>query len=91
LRYLHSILAQCALPYREPKQADGAQALKYRRRNGRSELLVTAGEALNPLTRRLEQQGVPYGAKPRLLFIHHRIELTFSRSGWGVEFAKVSQ
>jgi len=70
LRYLHSILAQCALPYREPKDADGRQMLKYRRRNGRAELLVTAGEALNPLTRRLEQQGVPYGAKPRLLFIH---------------------
>ena len=44
LRYLHSVLAQCALPYREPKDGD-QRALKYRRRNGRAELLVTAGEA----------------------------------------------
>jgi len=70
LRYLHAILAQCALPYREPRDATGAPALKYRRRNGRAELLVSAGEAFNPHTRQLEQQGVPYGARPRLLFIH---------------------
>jgi len=64
LAFLHVVLAQCGLPYREPSTRD------YIRENGRASLIVSAGHLLDPQTRRPLLQGVPYGAKPRLLMIH---------------------
>lgn len=66
LRYLHVVLAQCGLPYREV--AAGAQF--YEKTNGRTSLVLTPGVLLDPKTRRPVMQGIPYGAKPRLLMIH---------------------
>ena len=65
LRYLHVILAQCGLPYREHRTGGF-----YEKRNGRTRLILTPGVLINPKTRRSEMQGIPYGAKPRLLMIH---------------------
>lgn len=64
LAFLHAVLAQCALPYRDPKQRD------YFRQNGRAGLVISAGHMLDPQTRKPVLQGVPYGAKPRLLMLH---------------------
>jgi hypothetical protein len=64
LAFLHVVLAQCGLPYREPATRD------YVRGNGRASLIVTAGHLFDPQTRRPLLQGIPYGAKPRLLMIH---------------------
>ena len=64
LAFLHVVLAQCGLPYREPAARD------YVRDNGRASLIVTAGHLFDPQTRRPLLQGIPYGAKPRLLMIH---------------------
>src|SRR5215203_1429727 len=64
LAFLHVVLAQCGLPYREPATRD------YVRDNGRASLIVTAGHLFDPQTRRPLLQGIPYGAKPRLLMIH---------------------
>lgn len=64
--FLHVVLAQCGLPYREPK----GEARDYIRDNGRTSLIVTAGHLFDPQTRRPVLQGIPYGAKPRLLMIH---------------------
>jgi hypothetical protein len=64
LAFLHVVLAQCGLPYREPSARD------YVRDNGRASLIVTAGHLFDPQTRRPLLQGIPYGAKPRLLMIH---------------------
>ena len=64
LAFLHVVLAQCGLPYREPATRD------YMRYNGRASLIVTAGHLFDPQTRRPLLQGIPYGAKPRLLMIH---------------------
>ncbi|HZT88919.1 MAG TPA: replication protein RepA [Stellaceae bacterium] len=66
LAFLHVVLAQCSLPYREP----AAGSRDYIRDNGRASLIVTAGHLFDPQTRRPQLQGIPYGAKPRLLMIH---------------------
>jgi len=64
LAFLHTVLAQCGLPYRNPNTRD------YIRQNGRASLIVSSGYLLDPETRQPVLQGVPYGAKPRLLMIH---------------------
>lgn len=66
LAFLHTILAQCGLPYREPKRGER----DYIRENGRASLIVSAGHLLDPKTKKPALQGIPYGAKPRLLMIH---------------------
>jgi hypothetical protein len=66
LRYLHVVLAQCGLPYREV--APGVPF--YQKTNGRTSLVLTPGVLLDPQTRKVTMQGIPYGAKPRLLMIH---------------------
>ena len=64
IAFLHAVLAQCALPYRDPKARD------YFRQNGRAGLIISAGYMIDPNTRAPALQGVPYGAKPRLLMLH---------------------
>ena len=65
LAFLHSVLAQCSLPYR-----DQGDSRDYIRENGRASLIVSAGYLLDPVSRKPVLQGVPYGAKPRLLMLH---------------------
>jgi len=66
LQFIHAVLAQISLPYRNPP--DGAR--DYVRNNGRASVAITAGHLFNPETKQLELQGMPYGAKPRLLLLH---------------------
>jgi hypothetical protein len=66
LRFLHTILAQCSLPYREPPD----QARDYIRENGKASLIISAGYLMDQVTRKPVLQGIPYGSKPRLLMIH---------------------
>ena len=76
LRYLHVILAQCRLPYRELPEATPF----YKKRNGRTSIILTPGVLLDPKTRRPALQGIPYGAKPRLLMIHLYTQAKLTRS-----------
>lgn len=64
LAFLHTVLAQVGLPYREPGGRD------YIRQSGRAHLVISAGHLLDPQTRQPIPLGIPYGAKPRLLMIH---------------------
>jgi len=64
MAFLHSVLAQTFLPYRDPKTRD------YVRQNGRASMVLTAGYLLDPATRKPVLQGLPYGTKPRLLLVH---------------------
>ncbi len=64
MAFLHSVLAQTFLPYRDPKTRD------YVRENGRASMVLTAGYLLDPATRKPVLQGLPYGTKPRLLLVH---------------------
>ena len=73
LAFLHTVLAQCCLPYREPHKRD------YIHRNGRAALIVSAGHLMDE-NEELVLQGVPYGAKPRLLMTHLCTEAVRSRS-----------
>lgn len=63
--YLHTVLAQCGLPYRRPPDTQTT----YERRNGRASLLITSGQLADPYTQRWEQQGLPYGSRARLILI----------------------
>jgi len=76
LRYLHVVLAQCGLPYREPESS----LPFYEKRNGRTSLILTPGVLLHPQTRKPTMQGIPYGAKPRLLMIHLCTEAKLRKS-----------
>jgi Plasmid encoded RepA protein len=59
--YVHTILAQCFLPYKDPK------ATYWQRRNGKYSILLTAGAFIDPnQPGGIIPLGLPYGAKPRL-------------------------
>ena len=65
IQHLHSVLALCGLPYREPKGATN-----FFREYGRNTLAINAGRLTNPSTGDMELQGLPYGPKARLLLLH---------------------
>jgi hypothetical protein len=59
--YVHTILAQCFLPYKDPK------ATYWKRRNGKYSIILTAGFLDDPVDGGdIIPLGLPYGAKPRL-------------------------
>ena len=59
--YVHTILSQCFLPYKDPKTTH------WRRKNGKYSIILTAGVFDAPQEpAELIQLGLPYGAKPRL-------------------------
>jgi hypothetical protein len=63
IAYQHSVLCQCALPFRDP----GDDIREWERSQGRVSLLVRAGSAMHPEKGRLVKVGLPFGAKPRLI------------------------
>jgi len=65
IQHIHSVLALCGLPYREPKAATN-----FFREYGRNTLAINAGRLTNPITGEMEMQGLPYGPKARLLLLH---------------------
>jgi hypothetical protein len=62
--FMHVIMSQVGLPYREPKGRD------YIRETRRASLVLTAGWLRDPRSGKMVLQGLPYGAKPRLLMLH---------------------
>ncbi|RYI34238.1 MAG: hypothetical protein EON48_02130 [Acetobacteraceae bacterium] len=62
--YMHVIMSQLGLPYREVQGRD------YIRRTGRASMVVSAGFLTDPHTGKPVLQGVPYGAKARLLTLY---------------------
>ena len=64
--HIHSVLALCGLPYREPP----AGAREYMREYGRNSLVVQAGFLKDPESGKMAPQGLPYGPKARLLLLH---------------------
>jgi hypothetical protein len=62
--FLHVIMAQVGLPYRDPKSDF------YERSTGRASLALTAGRLRDPHSRRWVKPGLPYGSRPRLLMLH---------------------
>lgn len=64
--YLHTVQAQCAMPYRNP----GDHVRTWDRKQGHASLRIEAGSALDPKTKTYTELGLPYGEKPRLVLIH---------------------
>ena len=58
--YIHTVLAQCFLPYRDPKTE------RWNRENGDFSIALIAGTIKNPGGKGVIVAGLPYGAKPRL-------------------------
>lgn len=74
--YQHSVLCQTCLPYRDP----GDDMRTWERMNGLVSLLVAAGQAFNPDTRKFLEVGLPYGPKPRLVLYHLNAEALRTQS-----------
>lgn len=68
--YQHSVLCQTCLPFRDP----GEEVRTWERVNGVVNLLVAAGQAFHPETRRFMDVGLPFGPKPRLVLYHLNAE-----------------
>jgi hypothetical protein len=66
MQFLHSLLAQCSIPYKEPPKG----TRDFVRSNGHSSLILSAGHLLDPKTQKPALQGLPFGSRPRLLLIH---------------------
>jgi hypothetical protein len=61
ISYVHTIFAQCFLPYKDPKTTH------WKRKNGKYSIILTAGVLDDPSDpTELIPLGLPYGAKPRL-------------------------
>ncbi len=75
IQHIHSVLALCGLPYKEPK---GER--EFFREYGRNTLSIIAGRLKNPATGQMEVQGLPYGPKARLVLLHLCTEAVRQRS-----------
>lgn len=76
LAFLHSTLAVCGLPYRDP----GMDVREFERRNGRASLLVTAGKLMDPKSGSWVEMGLPFGAKARIIMAYLCSEAIRTRS-----------
>jgi hypothetical protein len=74
--YQHSVLCQTCLPFRNP----GDDVRKWERANGLVNLLLAAGQAFHPDTRRFVDVGLPFGPKPRLVLYHLNAEALRTQS-----------
>lgn len=68
--YQHSVLCQTCMPFRDP----GDEVRQWERANGMVSLLLAAGQAFHPDTRRFFDVGLPFGPKPRLVLYHLNAE-----------------
>ena len=75
LQHIHSVLALCGLPYRDP-----GEAREFFREYGRNSLSLLAGRLKNPATGEMEPQGLPFGPKARLVLLHLCTEAVRQRS-----------
>tara|TARA_B100000965_G_scaffold399406_1_gene419313 strand:- start:1209 stop:2219 length:1011 start_codon:yes stop_codon:yes gene_type:complete len=64
--FLHSTLAMCGLPYHKPPK----DQTEYIRKNGKASLLITSGKLMDPNSGEWAPQGLPYGARSRLILVH---------------------
>ena len=70
LSFQHTVFCQAGLPYRNP----GDDVRQWQREQGSVSLLVEAGAARHPKTRKWVELGLPWGTKPRLILAHLNAE-----------------
>jgi Plasmid encoded RepA protein len=66
LSFMHTVLCQTSLPYRDP----GDEVRVWQREQGAVSLRVEAGAARHPMTGQWVDLGLPWGTKPRLILAH---------------------
>ncbi|MBF0563050.1 MAG: hypothetical protein HQL37_13765 [Alphaproteobacteria bacterium] len=66
LGFLHSVMCQVCLPYRNP----GDDVRRWERRSGAAVLLLDAGDALDPQTAQVVPMPLPWGAKARMVLLY---------------------
>jgi len=64
--YLHTVMCQTCLPYRDP----GDAVRTWERTNGEVHLKINAGEAYHPRLKRFVPVALPFGPKARLILMH---------------------
>ena len=64
--FLHSILCQTFLPYKDP----GDDVREYEKIQGNAVLLLKAGEIFDPKKKKFHQVGLPHGTKARLVLAY---------------------
>ena len=62
IAYQHSVLCQTSMPFTDP-----GKTRDWRRDQGSTSLIITAGVTAHPHTRKTVNLGLPFGAKPRLI------------------------
>ena len=70
LAFQHTVFCQAGLPYRNPSD----DVREWQREQGAVSLLIKAGEARHPLTKKWVRLGLPWGTKPRLILAHLNAE-----------------
>ena len=72
---IHTVLAQCFLPYRDPEARD------WDRRNGKFAICLTAGKVSDPEAKTGSRiAGLPFGAKPRLFMTYVNTQAVKNKS-----------
>ncbi|MEM6338968.1 MAG: replication protein RepA [Pseudomonadota bacterium] len=72
--FLHSVLCQAFLPYRDPK------ANFYQRKQGKAVLLLESGKVLDNKTGNYIDYGLPYGARARIILAYANTQSVRSQS-----------
>ena len=64
ITYSHSVLCQTSLPFK-----DQSATREWKNQNGRSIVLIEAGQVYDPNKTDMAKLGLPYGTKPRLILL----------------------
>jgi len=70
IAYMHSVLCQTCLPYRNP----GNEITVWERKQGNASLSIQTMQVKNPTTQEHEYIGLPFGPKARLILAHINTE-----------------
>ena len=73
--YSHSVLCQTSLPFK-----GHPEAREWKNQNGRSIVLIEAGQVYDPSKADLVKLGLPYGTKPRLILLDWNRQAILTRS-----------
>ena len=73
--YSHSVMCQTSMPFKNEKGAE-----RWEVRNGRSIMVIRAGEVYDPNKNAMVQLGLPYGTKPRLILLDWNRQAVLNRS-----------
>jgi len=71
--YIHTVLAQCFLPYRDPKTTH------WMKENGDVSIALTAGIVKSP-EKGFYEAGLPYGVRPRLFLTYINTQAVLKKS-----------